>query len=67
MLQSFFNQIDLDKSGTLSKDEFTAAVLELKVEISQHDIHLLFDIFDQNKDHAISYNEFLNVMRGSLP
>ena len=46
MLQSFFNKIDLDKSGTLSKDEFTAAVLELKVEISQHDIHLLFDIFD---------------------
>jgi Ca2+-binding EF-hand superfamily protein len=33
-LQSYFQQIDTDGSGALDLDEFMAAVLELKLEVS---------------------------------
>lgn len=45
-LQSNFNGIDTDKSGLLNLNEFKAAILALKIEVTEVDIKEIFDIFD---------------------
>jgi Ca2+-binding EF-hand superfamily protein len=65
-LQSNFNGIDTDKSGLLDLNEFKAAILALRIEVTEFDVKEIFDIFDLNKDGGISYLEFLSTIRGAL-
>ena len=65
-LQSNFNGIDTDKSGLLDLNEFKAAILALRIEVTEVDVKEIFDIFDLNKDGSISYQEFLSTIRGAL-
>lgn len=65
-LRAAFNEMDTDKSGDVNLNEFTAAVLELKLDITIIDIKRLFDVFDASNDGLISYQEFLDAFRGSM-
>lgn len=65
-LRAAFNEMDTDKSGDVNLNEFTAAVLELKLDITIIDIKRLFDAFDASNDGLISYPEFLDAFRGSM-
>ena len=65
-LTKYFDQIDVDNSGALDKQEFTAAIRELKLDVSDRDIYDLFDHFDRNGDGQISYFEFVLAIRGNM-
>lgn len=47
--------MDTDKSGDVNLNEFTAAVLELKLDLTIIDIKRLFSAFETSGDGLISY------------
>ncbi len=65
-LRAAFNEMDTDNSGDVNLNEFTAAVLEAKLEITIIDIKRLFTAFDASGDGVISYQEFLDAFRGAM-
>jgi len=65
-LQRIFNMMDDDQSGTLTQREFYKACKDFKVGISEENAPALFAKFDANKDGTMSYDEFLNTVRGPL-
>jgi Ca2+-binding EF-hand superfamily protein len=52
-LRREFRRLDTDNSGDLDLHEFTAAILNLRLEITEEDILRLFAVFDKNKDGRI--------------
>jgi len=52
-LRREFRRLDLDNSGDLDLHEFTAAILSLKLEITEEDIQNLFHVLDTNRDGKI--------------
>jgi len=65
-LQRIFKIMDDDGSKTLSQPEFSKAIRDLKVGISEENIPTLFEKFDSNHDGTINYDEFLRHIRGEL-
>merc|ERR1719487_333546 len=69
-LGSVFRAVDMDRSGTLSKDEFNVVMANPKVktwlqvlELEVHDAEALFRLLDDG-DGEVTYDEFLKgVMR----
>ena len=58
--------MDDDGSMTLSMPEFTKAVRDFRMGISEDSVPALFDAFDTNRDGTINYDEFLRAVRGPL-
>jgi calcyphosin len=58
--------MDDDNSGSLSVREFSKACKEFKVGISEQNVPILFDLFDDNKDGTLDYDEFLYKIRGDI-
>ena len=65
-LRAAFTEMDTDQSGDVNLNEFTAAVLELKLDITMIDIKRLFSAFDASGNGLISYQEFVNAFRGCM-
>jgi len=63
-LQRIFKIMDDDESGALSMREFTKAIRDFKIGISDENIPSLFSLFDTNGDGTMSYEEFLGQVRG---
>jgi len=59
--------MDDDKSGKLDIKEFTKAMRELRIGLTDPDIERLFNLFDINHDGQISYPEFLKILAGEMP
>jgi Ca2+-binding EF-hand superfamily protein len=58
-LQRIFKIMDDDRSGYLDRNEFSKALKDYRVQVSQDEGNKLFSIFDINGDGNISYDEFL--------
>lgn len=65
-LQRVFNMMDDDNSGSLSQREFAKACKDFKVGVSEENVPTLFQKFDANGDGTMSYDEFLQNVRGRL-
>lgn len=61
-----FKSMDENDSGSLDLAEFTKAVIETRLEFTDHDIRSLFAAFDRNRDGTIQYEEFLRVVVGDM-
>lgn len=61
-----FRIIDDDNSGSLDIKEFTKAMNEHNLGWTEHQIKLVFDHFDQDKSKTISFDEFIQTIRGQL-
>lgn len=61
-----FKIMDDDNSKSLSLPEFTKAVHEVKLGITDKDIATLFKAFDLNNDGGIAYDEFLRQIKGEM-
>lgn len=64
--RAFFQSFDIDKNGTLSKEEFRNAMLACNVfspddtgKLTTEDIDCIFHSVDVNGDNQISFTEFL--------
>lgn len=64
--KSIFKAIDTDHSGTIDLQEFTTALINLKIDITEEDIKRLFNAIDRNGNGVLDYVEFLNLMRAPL-
>lgn len=60
-LRQIFNRSDKDKSGSLSRDEFTWAMKEIGLMLTKTDYEKLFRHFDRNADNKVCYSEFLST------
>ncbi|RHY26184.1 hypothetical protein DYB32_007823 [Aphanomyces invadans] len=58
-LVAYFQRYDADRSGTLTVEEFRAALADLHVAVTGDQVDELFAYFDRNHTGAIDYGEFL--------
>lgn len=65
-LRRIFNIVDRDRSGQVSIAEFSEIMKELKIDLSNEQINLIFKVFDLNKDGTLSYEEFMAGVRGRM-
>ena len=65
-IQRIFKIMDDDGSRTLSLAEFTKAVKDFKVGISEENCPVLFEAFDTNRDGTLNIDEFLMAIRGDM-
>ena len=58
--------MDDDRSGKLDTREFSKAMKELRIGLSDSDIDRLFNLFDLDHDGQISYAECLRIVTGEM-
>ena len=62
-IRKSFMMLDWDKSGTISPEEFRAVLDDCCYTVSDDVFSQLVEIFDQDGDGEISYNELLEQMK----
>ena len=63
--EKLFIALDIDNSGTLSKEEFLNGIKYLKeVKLTDEEINKLFKKIDTNKNNLIDYTEFISSLIG---
>lgn len=59
-----FERFDTSKDGTLQKSEMILALRRLRIDnLSDHEINVLLDSIDLNKDGGIDYKEFCRKLQ----
>ena len=58
--------MDDDRSGTLDIQEFWKAMKDFRVKMSQDECRKLFDIFDDNDDGTLDYDELILHIKGQM-
>ena len=65
-LRRIFLRSDKDRSGYLSRDEFSWAMKEIGIQMSKPDYEKIFRHFDRNSDNKVSYQEFVSSLVPTL-
>ena len=65
-LQRQFKLMDENNSKTLDYDEFSKALNEFKINLTNDESICLFNKFDKNGNGIIEYDEFVNQIRGPM-
>jgi hypothetical protein len=63
--QCFF-EINANKNGKITYDEFRKGLKHLGVDLNNQDFTMLVNAIDSNYDHMIDYQEFADAMKGDL-
>jgi len=63
-----FAAVDADRNGFITRDELKALLIEYHFYPTDHELSLLIDRYDRNRDGRISYSEFSEELmpRGAL-
>ena len=64
-LKQFFNQLDVDNSGTLTIEEVEKAFKEIDIDITDEELKQIWEGLDFHKDGQVNYSEFLAAMVSS--
>ena len=64
-LKEFFNQLDVDSSGTLTIEEVEKAFKEIDINITEAELQQIWEGLDFHKDGQVNYSEFLAAMVSS--
>ena len=64
-LKQFFNQLDVDSSGTLTIEEVEKAFKEIDINITEEELKQIWEGLDFHKDGQVNYSEFLAAMVSS--
>ena len=64
-LKQFFNQLDVDNSGTLTIEEVEKAFKEIDIGITEEELKQIWEGLDFHKDGQVNYSEFLAAMVSS--
>ena len=65
-LKNFFMQLDVDNSGTLTRDEIEKAFKEIDIGITEEELKQIWEGLDFHQDGQINYSEFLAAMVSSF-
>ena len=60
--REIFNLVDLDKGGTISKDELKQLMTTLGLRPSQEELNAMVDEIDSDGNGEIDFDEFVTVM-----
>merc|ERR1711971_432080 len=60
--REIFNLVDLDKGGTISKDELKQLMNTLGLKPSQEELNAMVDEIDSDGNGEIDFDEFVTVM-----
>ena len=58
---------DTDEDGFITLDQFKQVVKDLKIDITNSESNLVFDVFDPDSTNLISYDELIHTFKGSIP
>ena len=61
-----FKIFDDNNNRALEYYEFTKAMKEQMLNLTDAEIKALFDAFDRNRDGSVDYDEFVRVLRGPM-
>ncbi len=64
-LKQFFNQLDVNNSGTLTIEEIEKAFREIDIDITDEELKQIWEGLDFHKDGQVNYSEFLAAMVSS--
>ena len=64
-LKVFFNQLDVDNSGTLTLEEVEKAFKQIDIDITNEELKQIWEGLDFHKDGQVNYSEFLAAMVSS--
>lgn len=62
-----FKLCDVNHDGIITEIELATFLESRGIECDNHDIHLLMDKFDKDRDGKISYHEFMEEMMPKIP
>jgi Ca2+-binding EF-hand superfamily protein len=48
-------------------DEFKKVIRDLKIDITNSESELIFDVFDPDSTNLISYSEMIHTFKGNVP
>lgn len=65
-LRRIFARADKNGNGTLDRTEFTWCLRECNINLTKTDYEKIFRYFDQNSDNAITFTEFIEMLREPL-
>jgi Ca2+-binding EF-hand superfamily protein len=65
-LQRLFKIMDDDYSKSLNEYEFSKAIKDFRIDIPDEALHIIFSVFDVNRDGTVQYDEFLRAVRGEM-
>ena len=64
-LKQFFDQLDVDSSGTLTIEEVEKAFKQIDIDITDVELQQIWEGLDFHKDGQVNYSEFLAAMVSS--
>ena len=65
-IQKTLNKFDVDNSGRIDIDEFNKLCSEYNINLIPDEIKTVFTCFDPSRTGKIYYQDFLNIIHGSL-
>ena len=65
-IQKTLNKLDVDNSGRIDTEEFNRLCSEYNLNLIPDEIKTIFTCFDPSRTGKIYYQDFLNVIHGSL-
>lgn len=67
ILQKSLKQVDSDEDGLITLDQFKKVIRDLKIDITNSESNLLFDVFDPESTNLISFVQLINTLKGEIP
>ena len=58
---------DTDHDGLITIDQFKQVVRDLKIDITNNESNLIFDVFDPDSTNLISFSELIHTFKGNMP
>lgn len=58
--------VDTDEDGLITLDQFKQVVKDLKIDITNSETTLIFDVFDPDSTNLISYSEVIHTFKGEI-
>jgi Ca2+-binding EF-hand superfamily protein len=58
--------VDTDEDGLITLDQFKQVVKDLKIDITNNETTLIFDVFDPDSTNLISYSEIIHTFKGEI-
>ena len=61
-----FNKLDINNLGVLTYEELKEAIIELKLNVTEDELKIIWNGIDFHKDGQVNYTEFLAAMTSSI-